>query len=67
MPKCENCKKKCGIPMICTCCDARLCYGCLNLTVHNCPKAEEKARQHLADLEKKLSYSVKKQDGMLCS
>ncbi len=67
MPKCENCKKKCGIPMTCTCCDAKLCYKCLNLTVHKCPKMEEKSKQHLLDLEKKLAYSVKKQNGMLCS
>ncbi len=67
MPKCENCKKKCGIPMTCTCCDAKVCYKCLNLTVHKCPKMDEKSKQHLADLEKKLAYSVKKQDGMLCS
>lgn len=67
MPKCVNCNKKCGIPMTCTCCDAKVCFQCLNLTVHKCPKMEEKTKRHLADLEKKLAYSVSKQDDMLCS
>ena len=67
MPKCENCKKKCGIPMTCTCCDAKVCFRCLNLTVHNCPRADVKAKQQISDLEKKLAYSVKKQNDLLCS
>lgn len=67
MPKCENCKKKCGIPMSCTSCSADLCYRCLNLTVHACPKVDTKSRSQLIDLEKKLAYSPKKQDGLLYS
>ena len=34
---CENCKKKCGIPIDCAYCDGKICPKCIQLEKHTCP------------------------------
>ena len=66
MPRCQNCNKKCGIPMTCTMCKMDTCTRCRHLETHKCAGLETKNTKDLNNLEKKLEYSVKKQNGMLC-
>jgi predicted nucleic acid binding AN1-type Zn finger protein len=53
---CRQCKKKCGVPMVCKYCNGEFCMKCFRLEQHNCIGVEMKKMEQLKDLEKKLDF-----------
>ncbi|MAT63906.1 MAG: hypothetical protein CL881_08940 [Dehalococcoidia bacterium] len=53
---CENCKKKCGIPIDCAYCDGKFCPKCIQLEKHTCPGIDVKKAKDLSNLEKKIAF-----------
>lgn len=50
--KCEHCKRKTGITLVCTSCKHDYCTGCIQLEIHNCACINikiEKERKILED------------------
>lgn len=53
---CQNCNKKCGVPMNCKYCKGQFCMNCFRLEKHDCPGQEEKLKIEKENLIKKLAY-----------
>ena len=53
---CQNCNKKCGVPMDCKYCSGQFCMKCFRLEFHNCKGQEEKLKIEKENLIKKLAY-----------
>jgi predicted nucleic acid binding AN1-type Zn finger protein len=50
---CENCKKKCGIPINCLYCNGNFCPRCTHLERHGCRGIEIKKEKDLKELQKR--------------
>ena len=48
---CQQCKKKCGVPMTCKYCNGEFCMKCFRLEQHNCIGIELKKKEQFKDLE----------------
>ena len=53
---CQNCKKKCGIPIDCLYCDGSFCASCTHLERHGCPGIEKKIKKEITNLEKNIEF-----------
>lgn len=53
---CENCKKKCGVPIDCVYCDGKFCPRCTHLERHNCVGIDLKNKRDLDTIERRNIY-----------
>tara|TARA_R110002094_G_scaffold115120_1_gene110684 strand:+ start:164 stop:430 length:267 start_codon:yes stop_codon:yes gene_type:complete len=53
---CQNCKKKCGVPIDCNYCTGKYCSGCIQLEKHKCDGYDVKKKTYLNNLEKQLDF-----------
>ena len=64
--RCQNCNKKCSVPIKCLYCGNEHCMKCVHLEKHNCSGKEEKIKKELINLEKKIEYKPPSKYELLC-
>jgi len=54
---CNKCRKK-GVYIQCMACKGSFCTGCIQLEVHSCDMMQEKIKNDLQNLEKRITFAL---------